>query len=254
MSDASDQVLAHNEVTAETRPHQPPLAENNRRLRTAELCLVLFVAFAGALSLSVYTALTGAHVYASTPSRALNFGAVIQELAGLGVLFYVLFRQGRRPKDLGFTFSWTDLPLSVGVAIMALIVEVVAMQVLLRGYYLATGHNLNTTPQNVEFVSSGSAVWTLVLIFINPFFEELIVRAYLMSELQSLTGSSVVAVVFSVALQSTYHLYQGLSSALISAALFTVFSIYYIKTRRIVPVILAHFYFDLMAVAYYWWP
>jgi membrane protease YdiL (CAAX protease family) len=252
MTDASDQVLAHNEVKAETRPYEPAPAENSHRVRIAELVLVLFVAFAGPLSLSVYTALTSAHVYASTPSPALNFVAVIQELAGLGVLFYVLFRQGRRPGDLGFTFNWKDLPLSVGLAILALIVEVVAMQVLSQGYYLATGHSLNTTPQNVEFISSGFAIWTLVLIIVNPFFEELIVRAYLMSELQSLTGSAVVAVVFSVALQSAYHLYQGLSSAIISAALFTVFSIYYVKTRRILPVILAHFYFDLMAVAYYW--
>ena len=239
-------------MPAEFDPLGPPAAPS-RRLRSFELLLVLFVAFAGSVAISLYVVFSNASLYGSETSPTLNFATVIQEIAGLGVLFYVLFRQGRRPRDLGFTFNWKDLPLSVWLAFAAVVVGIIASSLLSYGYRQATGQPLNTTPKNVEFISAGFSLWTLVVIVINPFFEELIVRAYLISEIQSLTGSAALAVGLSVALQVTYHLYQGLTSALLSAAIFAVFSLYYVKTKRIVPVILAHFYFDFMAVAYYWW-
>jgi membrane protease YdiL (CAAX protease family) len=226
---------------------------SNRKLRSFELILVLFVAFAVSVSVSIYSVVSGANLYGANNASALNFAGVIQEVAALGVLFYVLFRQRRRPRDLGLSFKWTDLPLSVGLAFVAMIAEIILWQLLSYGFIRATGHGLNANPKNVEFIASSFTIWTLILIIVNPFFEELIVRAYLITEVQSLTGSAVIAVVLSVTLQATYHLYQGVTSVVLYAALFAVFSIYYARTRRIVPVILAHFYFDFMAVAQYWW-
>lgn len=252
MADPSSQLLL--DVRTEIDSHDPA-ARASRRLRIIELVLVLFVAFAVSVSVSIYAALSGASLYGSNGSNpsALNFAGVIQEVAALGVLFYVLFRQGRRLGDIGLTFSWKDLPLSIWLAFAALIVEIIAWQLLAYGYNQATGQPLNATPKNVEFIASSFSLWTLILVIVNPFFEELIVRAYLISEVQSMTGSSVLAIVLSVVLQATYHMYQGLTSVVLYAALFAVFSIYYVKTKRIVPVILAHFYFDFMAVASYWW-
>ena len=253
MSDSSPKLLPPNDARAGIDSNDPAPAKASQRLRCFELMLVLFVAFAGSVSVSIYTLFTGASLYGSNASSALNFVGVIQEVAALGVLSYVLLRQGRSPRDLGLTFNWKDLPLSVGLALVALIAEVVAWKLLSYGYLRATGHNLDTTQRNVEFITSSFSVWTVILVTINPFFEELIVRAYLISEVQSLTGSALIAVVLSVVLQATYHLYQGPASFVIYAAMFAVFSIYYVQNRRIVPVILAHFYFDFMAVIYFWW-
>ncbi len=82
--------------------------------------------------------------------------------------------------------------------------------------------------------------------FLNPFFEEIIVRAYLMTEVRQLTGSGAKAVMVSTALQMSYHFYQGVPMALSDGAAFLVFSLYYSKTRRITPVILAHLYMDVL--------
>jgi len=49
---------------------------------------------------------------------------------------------------------------------------------------------------------------------LNPFFEELIVRAYLMTEIMDLTGSAMLAIATSVLLQASYHLYYGWFGAL----------------------------------------
>ena len=58
-------------------------------------------------------------------------------------------------------------------------------------------------------------------------------------------GSAGVAIVVSVALQMSYHLYQGLANCIVIAVVFTVYSIYY-ETRRIVPAVFAHFLMDLL--------
>src|ERR1700757_3458343 len=83
---------------------------------------------------------------------------------------------------------------------------------------------------------------------LNPFVEELIVRAYLMTEIFDLTRSGSLAVIVSVLVQSSYHLYYGWAGAISVAFLFVVFSLYYISSRRALPVIVAHGVFDLIAL------
>jgi len=87
---------------------------------------------------------------------------------------------------------------------------------------------------------------------LNPFFEELIVRAYLMTEIGELTGSWILAAGLSTALQFSYHLYYGWEGALSLSFQFLVFSIYYANTRRAIPVILAHGFFDVIALLRLW--
>jgi membrane protease YdiL (CAAX protease family) len=80
---------------------------------------------------------------------------------------------------------------------------------------------------------------------VNPFFEELIVRAYTISELIDLGVNRAVATAISVIVQLSYHLYQGAANVVVLAVMFTIFSLYYSRTRRIVPVVLVHLGFDL---------
>lgn len=82
-------------------------------------------------------------------------------------------------------------------------------------------------------------------------FEELIVRAFMMTEVKALTGSAVIAIVASVLFQSAYHRYQGVLPAVLYSSMFLVFALYYAIAKRVAPVVLAHFYFDLAALVYY---
>ena len=87
---------------------------------------------------------------------------------------------------------------------------------------------------------------------LNPFFEELIVRAYLMTEVSDLTGSSVLAITISVAVQFSYQLYYGWVGAISLSFLFLTFALYYARSRRILPVIVAHGLFDIYALVRLW--
>jgi membrane protease YdiL (CAAX protease family) len=62
--------------------------------------------------------------------------------------------------------------------------------------------------------------------------------------------NTALAVVISVALQTSYHLYQGLPAALSHIPAFLLFSLYFVRTRRILPVILAHMFMDIFALAF----
>ncbi len=119
----------------------------------------------------------------------------------------------------------------------------IPVQLLYRSY---SGHFIE--PKSYSGFGFGISALSVTFILLNPFFEELIVRAYTMSEMIRLGGSGWLAVLISVAVQMSYHLYQGAAGAITITIIFTVFSIYYVRTRRVVPLILAHLGYDLHAL------
>jgi membrane protease YdiL (CAAX protease family) len=88
-------------------------------------------------------------------------------------------------------------------------------------------------------------VMGIAFCLLNPFFEELVVRAYLMTEVTALTGSTIWAVILSVVVQFSYHLYYGWAGAISLSFQFLVFALYYAHSRRALPVVLAHGFFDV---------
>src|SRR5215471_12555645 len=226
-----------------------PINSDNapRNLRAWEFGLIFLVVFSPLLAVSIYTVITGSHLVGSLPARAFTLTGILTELGGLALLRYVLFRQGRNLGSLGFSLSWKDIPRSIFVIVLSY-VALFSWWFGIVAVYSGFGRTPNTATQNVEFMSGMFSVTGVLFLLLNPFFEELLVRAYVISEIQFLTGSSVLAVFSSVIIQSAYHLYQGVLPALLTTAIFTVFSLYYLLTKRITPVILAHMFFDLFAL------
>jgi membrane protease YdiL (CAAX protease family) len=70
-------------------------------------------------------------------------------------------------------------------------------------------------------------------------------RAYLMTEVLEISGKPWLAVVISVAVQSSIHIYQGWNNVFILSATFALFALYFAKTRRAMPVIAAHYLIDI---------
>jgi membrane protease YdiL (CAAX protease family) len=140
-----------------------------------------------------------------------------------------------------------DVPRAIGLVFgstLATYFVWIPVQIAYRFYF---GHYL--VPKSMHgYFGFGISILSVAFVCLNPFFEELIVRGYLMSEIVDLGGSGVLAVVASIALQSSYHLYQGFANAVVVAITFAVFSVYFWKTRRIAPVILAHLWLDAYAL------
>lgn len=105
-----------------------------------------------------------------------------------------------------------------------------------------------TSPAAKTFFGHPSLLVAFAFCLLNPFFEELIVRAYLMTEIIELTGSSALAVVLSVVVQFSYHLYYGWTGAASLCFQFLTFALYYARSRRALPIIMAHGFFDVFGM------
>ena len=174
-------------------------------------------------------------------------GALIAELTSLLVLWFVLTEHKRTWREIGWQPRWMDVPHGIFLILAsrgaARLVTLIAQASFLR----YTGHYLQ--PRSVHgVIGAGISLFTILFVFVNPLFEELIVRGYTMSEVTALGGSRNFAIFVSVLLQMSYHVYQGLLRAIGLTAAFLVLSIYFSRERRIIPIVVAHFWSDAVAL------
>ena len=214
----------------------------SRALRWFEVALVLTFAVARPLVAAIYLLKRGPGSIDTSASRW--WSGTFYEVSALLLLWYVLRRSGRRLLDIGLQWSLRD----VGVGLLVAVVGAAFYffgAILLQAIHFAIYRSFASGPSVRNFFSKPT--WAAVPYFLlSPFFEELVVRGYLMTEIRGLTGSAAMAVVVSVAVQTSYHLYYGWWVALSIGFMFLAFSLYYARWRRALPVIAAHEFFDLL--------
>lgn len=227
-----------------------PVADvDSKRLRWFEVDLVMTIVFGGNVLNSLFLLQNGI-VIQPVPHSSRWAAQFVQEIAGLMLLGYVLWRGKRRIRDLGFVWSFRELGAGVLVTIVAYLAYAVGfglVSIIFRALLPAS------SPAPDPKAIFGHLPYMAVPVFLlNPFFEELIVRAYLMSEIRFLTGSWLLAGVVSVFIQFSYHLYYGWQGALSLSFQFMVFAIYYAKTRKATPIVFAHGVFDIVGLLRLW--
>jgi len=139
----------------------------------------------------------------------------------------------------------------LGLALAVLVAMRTASPVLKYVWFLITLRD----PQWVDAQGMFSSVslWLLVpFLILNPLFEETLVRGYLTTELTELRHSVFLGTVISILFQASYHLYYGIFGTLVVGCGFTIFALYYAKSRRLMPIILAHLMWDLTALLGAW--
>ena len=156
--------------------------------------------------------------------------------AGRGALARVGLDARRPLRDLG-----------VGVGLAALI------GIPGLGFYLL-GRQLGIT---ADVVASGlSPYWWTVPVLIlsalqNAVLEEVVVVAYLLDRLPRLGLSLFWVVTVSSVVRGSYHLYQGYGPFFGNAVMGVVFALYYQRTRRVMPLVVAHTVLDVVAFVGY---
>jgi len=221
-----------------------PLTPAERRLRSWELALLLLVVFSSSVLTSLRDWWTD-EVGSGSETVFGDFYNLQRQVIYLGLLAYVLARRGRSFRDLGLAFRPVDLPAGALVAVTAVVARRLAWRAMNGAWVGFTGHGVAHLPSPESTTGLALGAVSLLYSVIDPVFEELIVRAFLMTELEALTGSTGLAIAASVALQTSYHLYQGTAHALAAGASFLVYACFYAHFRRITPVILAHAIWDV---------
>lgn len=218
-------------------------------LRWFELGLVLSIAFSHSLIGCIDLLQHGRSVLPAKLGATWT-AALVREIGCILLLGYVLSRRKLSFKDLGLRWSFWDIPRGIGLTVGAYLIHAVAAIILLLCQRHFFPHaNPGILPRDLY---GHMSALTLPFLLLNPFFEELIVRAYLMSEVRDLTGSWLLAALLSTGVQTSYHLYYGWTIAMALGFQFLMLSLYYARTRRITPVIFAHEVFDLIALLHPW--
>ena len=244
MSDSPQ--LAVDAVPALLRTETP---KGERRRRWFEVCLVLSVACGGSILHALFALANGPNAVPYNTTERWLFGT-LQETIALFLLAYVLSRRSLRFKDLGLRWRLKDGGVGLLVAGASYLAYVLGSLFVQTVHYAIYG-NFAAFLGGKDFFAHPPAT-VIPFILLNPFFEELIVRAYLMTEVRDLTGSSALAIAISVIVQFSYHLYYGWAGAISLSFQFLIFALYYARSRNILPVIVAHGLFDIYGMARLW--
>src|SRR5262249_13122704 len=175
--------------------------------------------------------------------------ALFHDVTILALILLLLRRRGMSWSDIGIAPRWSDIPWSFAIVPAAWVAGIVMAVSIYAFSVLLTGRP--ATYWQDTSVLFGRSLSTLAVAYavVNPFFEEIVCRGYLMTEVWALTNRAWVAFLFSVSLQSIVHIYQGWTNVFHLAAMFAVLAGFFAFTRRLLPVILAHLWVDLLAVA-----
>jgi len=239
-------------VATSTPERKVILTEQN--IRIFEVILICTVAFSSSILVSTYSFLGNGSGSSSSNSNWVAWDWTIRtlrEASALGLLWYILMRHGKSFRDLGLTWKRKD----IGWAVILSVVGFLAFRAVYDAIYFAglttVSHKAASAYVGNILFGGGIFFMTILFQFLNPFFEELIVRAYVMTEVKQLTNNTTKAIIISTLLQTSYHFYQGGPVAFGYMAIFLIFSIFYAKTNRITPIILAHLYYDVSGTFWY---
>ncbi|MDN5601164.1 MAG: CPBP family intramembrane glutamic endopeptidase [Brachybacterium sp.] len=161
---------------------------------------------------------------------ALTAGSLQQALRDLGV------DPGRPLRDLSH-----GLLLTAGIGLPGLAI-----------YYLGRwiGATLEVIPAALD-----THWWTLPVLVLhavkNAVLEEVIVVGYLFQRLERLGWSARRIIIVSALLRGAYHTYQGVGPGLANLVMGLVFGEWYRRTRRTLPLVIAHTLLDVFAFAGY---
>ena len=161
---------------------------------------------------------------------ALTAGSLRQALRDLGL------DPGRRLQDLR-----DGVLLTAGIGLPGLAI-----------YYL--GRLLGATVEVIP-AALDAHWWTVPVLVLhavkNAVLEEVIVVGYLFQRLERLGWSARRIIVVSALLRGAYHTYQGIGPGLANLVMGLVFGEWYRRTRRTMPLVIAHTLLDMFAFVGY---
>jgi len=171
-------------------------------------------------------------------------------LAGLLLAFLAIVLLMRSPGGPGFGIGLDRLrPREVGQGLgFAALIGIPGLALV----YLARKLGLNAEIVVTNFPDVWYRVPTLVLdAFQQGFAEEIIVTGYVLTRLRQLGWTNVRALAAAGVLRGSYHLYQGYGGFFGNALMGVIFGWWFQRTRRVWPLVIAHFVIDAVSFVGY---
>ena len=230
-----------------------------RRLLVAELVVVLAVTFglSGAYAVLDLVSALLAPADLADQTAALNVSrsehpwldlayqalGVMRLLAWALLPLVLLAHSGIRARGLGLVRDRPGRQVAWALALTA-VIGVPGLALYLGA--VAAGVNLQVAASGL-----GETWWRPVVLVLsaagNGAAEEILVVGYLLVRLRQLGVPPWLALAASALLRGSYHLYQGFGGGLGNLAMGVVFALWWMRTRRLWPLVLAHTLLDVIA-------
>ncbi|GIF45387.1 CPBP family intramembrane glutamic endopeptidase [Actinoplanes xinjiangensis] len=168
-------------------------------------------------------------------------------LIPVALAFFLLAKDRIGPRELGIDYrrpgydiGW-GAGLAAGIGLPGLLLVYAALQL---------GINAQIRPSGLE------PYWWSVPVLIlsaiqNSIVEEVIVVGYLITRLRTMELPLVQIIALSAVLRGSYHLYQGFGGFIGNAIMGVVFALFFLRTKRLMPLIVAHSLLDIVAFVGY---
>ncbi|ROT33514.1 CPBP family intramembrane glutamic endopeptidase [Micromonospora sp. HM5-17] len=119
-------------------------------------------------------------------------------------------------------------------------------------FWLAARLGLNATVVPADLPQIWWAIPVLILSAAqNAILEEVVVVGYLVTRLRQLGWRLGAVIAASAVLRGSYHLYQGFGAFVGNAVMGVVFGLFFLRTRRVLPLVVAHTLLDVVAFVGY---
>jgi membrane protease YdiL (CAAX protease family) len=245
-------------------PTPPPDSTLARPVLRNEVLLVLAVSLGASAVYSVLSLLRKllAPVPLSQSQATLNGSVVpnqawldlVYQLVGIGfgvvpalLALYLLARDRIRPAAIGVDGTRPRWDLGRG-ALLAAVIGIPGLLLYLAAY--ALGISATIVPSGLP------DVWWRVPVLVlsaamNATLEEVVVVGYLITRLRQLGRTVPWAIGLAALLRGSYHLYQGFGAFIGNALMGVVFGWFFLRTKRVMPLIVAHTILDTVSFVGY---
>ena len=119
-------------------------------------------------------------------------------------------------------------------------------------YYAARELGINTSISAANLTAAWWSVPVLLLrAVMNGLLEEVVMIGYLFTRWRQSGGSVVAVLIGSALIRGGYHLYQGFGGFLGNLVMGLAFGAWFLRTRRLWPLVVAHFLLDVASFVGY---
>jgi len=207
-----------------------------------ELIIVLLLAF----GLFIYSSTRSFFIVSSDYTHSWiykitnqeHFSIIIYEIIAFFIILYILKVRGWKFSDFNLDFTFR----LIFVGLILVLIRNVISNVGFRIIELASIADESTT-KHVRFGLEANWISISLIIIINSIFEEFILIGYFFKRLEKFHPAIVIGL--SVLIRQLYHTYQGWISIIMILPTGLVFGYYYIKYKKLWPVIIAHGFSNL---------
>jgi membrane protease YdiL (CAAX protease family) len=159
----------------------------DRQLLIMEVVLVCAIAFGGNILASFHTFFSSYPDSSSGDTTSYKWiYAIFRQGSVLGVLWYILIRRGKSFADFGLAWAPKDFGWSIILRVGGSLAFYAVYDAIYSSGLTAVSHKASVAHVDHFLFGSSVSIMAILFQFLNPFFEELIARAYVMTTVKYL--------------------------------------------------------------------